>query len=358
MGILQQIINKTAEAKSGAIDSAPKGDDINGVDDQIWNFLCPKSFSNIKKQSIREAIERAYLDVEADRMLADLNALDTYGKNSKSEFNQLLKDILSRIDRYKIAKGVKPLKNIRPGGKIAGGTTGSIGGFLINKNNEIFLFGDAHVMTQSMAAPVGKSTPRSLQRDTIKKNGVEIAVVVCSTEMKVGGNRNYDMALAKIDPQYYKYISLQYQGNRVSPSDAKRFIVSKVDDNLVDNKPVYLFGNATGYREGKLLTSKAADVPKCPYDKFIGSSGSQDVTVHDCIKVISVKDHTVTREGDSGGLWVNEKGEAVALQIMIADDSTVAFVHPMKVVMDYFHNNYDGSLRFLTESDLSSAKAP
>ena len=60
-----------------------------------------------------------------------------------------------------------------------------------------------------MAAPVGKSTPQSLQRDTIKKNGVEIAVVVCSTEMKVGGNRNYDMALAKIDPQYYKYISLQ-----------------------------------------------------------------------------------------------------------------------------------------------------
>jgi hypothetical protein len=62
--------------------------------------------------------------------------------------------------------------------------------------------------------------------------------------------------------------------------------------------------------------------------------------VHDCIKVISVKDHTVTREGDSGGLWVNEKGEAVGLQIMIADDATVAFVHPMKVVMDYFHNNY------------------
>jgi hypothetical protein len=118
MGILQQIINKTAEAKSGAIDSAPKGDDINGVDDQIWNFLCPKSFSNIKKQSISEAIERAYPDVEADRMLADLNALDTYGKNSKSQFNQLLKDILSKIDRYKIAKAVKPLKNIRPGGKI------------------------------------------------------------------------------------------------------------------------------------------------------------------------------------------------------------------------------------------------
>jgi hypothetical protein len=213
-------------------------------------------------------------------------------------------------------------------------------------------------MTKTMKAPVGKSTPQTPQSDKITKNNVEIGVVIWSSEMRVGGNQNYDMALAKIDPGYYKDILLQYRGNKATPQSANRFVVTKVDDNLCDDKRVFLFGNSSGYKEGKLRTSKPAEVPKSPYGKFIGSPQSQDITVHDCIQVQSVRDHTVTREGDSGGLWVNENGDAVGIQVMIGEDSKIAFIHPMRLVMDYFHKNCDGSLRFLTPNDLPKQTNP
>jgi hypothetical protein len=290
--------------------------------------------------------------------VAALKVGKPYGKGSRTEFSQLLTDILANIDKYKVAKQIKALGKISPGGRITGGTSGSIGGFLINNNKEIFLFGDAHVMTKTMSVAVGKVTPQTQVKDKITKNNVEIGVVVCSSHMQIGGNQNYDMALAKIDPSYYKDISVQYQGRKASKDFAKSRVVTKVDENLFDGKLVYLYGHDSGYKEGKLLTSTPGDVSDAPYDKFIGASTSQNITMHGCIQVKSVKDHTVTREGDSGGLWVNDNGEAVGIQVMIASDASVGWIHLMRLVMDYFHNNYDGTLRFLTANDLPKHTVP
>jgi hypothetical protein len=60
--------------------------------------------------------------------------------------------------------------------------------------------------------------------------------------------------------------------------------------------------------------------------------------------------------GDSGGLWVNETGEAVGIQLMAGGD--FAWLHPMTLVMDYFKKHYDGSLRFLKASDLAKMSMP
>ena len=42
-------------------------------------------------------------------------------------------------------------------------------------------------------------------------------------------------------------------------------------------------------------------------------------------------------KGDSAGLWVNEAGEAVGMQVLVQDD--IAWIHPMTPVMKYFHDN-------------------
>jgi hypothetical protein len=357
MGILNSLIDDIAQKRTGAGD-APKGDDTTGVTDRIWAFLFPNSFSKITKENIIDAIGRAYPDVDAVTMLANLNALERYAKTdaSKAQFTQLLRDILSNIDRYKVAKSVKALGKIRPGGSIAGGTSGSIGGFLINNDREIFLFGDGHVLTRTMNAPVSKVTPQIL-KDKITKNNVDIGVVVCSSQIQVGGTQNYDMALVKIEPKYYDRISLEYRPSKGFTNSGKSFFVTKVDDNLSNGKPVFLYGHTSGYRAGKLLTCNPADVTGAPYGRFIGAATNQNITIHGCIKVESVDNISASLEGDSGALWVSDKGEAVGIQIMNGHDD-LAWVHPMKLVMDYFHSNYDGSLRFLAQSDLPKPTGP
>jgi hypothetical protein len=62
MGILQQIINMTAQARMTA--NAPASDDTTGVTDQIWTFLFVKPLDKITKDNIIVAIERAYSDVD------------------------------------------------------------------------------------------------------------------------------------------------------------------------------------------------------------------------------------------------------------------------------------------------------
>jgi hypothetical protein len=111
-----------------------------------------------------------------------------------------------------------------------------------------------------------------------------------------------------------------------------------------------LFGRSSGYVEGELLTSVPAAISPAPYHTFIGADTKQDITLHGCIKIRSVSEAKAF-QGDSGGLWVNESGEAVGVQVMVEDD--IAWVHPMTLVMSYFHAHYDGSLRFLTSNDLT-----
>jgi hypothetical protein len=44
------------------------------------------------------------------------------------------------------------------------------------------------------------------------------------------------------------------------------------------------------------------------------------------------------------------EGEAVGIQVMVQGE--IAWIHSMNLVMKYFHDHYDGSLRFLTPSDI------
>ena len=351
MGILQAIIEIFRDGKISP-PPGPQVDDQQGVTDAMLQYLFKDSFANVKIGDIQKGIERAYPSADGKQILDDLGALPLYTKSKQIELKQLLTAILAKISTNIPAPKVKDLKHLRPGGSINGGTTGTIGGFLINTRKEIFLFGDAHVLAKNLITPVSRLKQPSDRRDKITKNGVEIGEVVCSSEIRIGGNMNYDIALAAIDPAHYHRISLQYSASTKNQSSGQKFHVTKVDRNLFDGKKVYLFGHISGYSEGKLKTSKPADVNQAPYDKFINSSAKQNITVHDCIIVESANGQTVTREGDSGGLWVNDDGEAVGIQVMVGHETNVAWIHPMSLVMDYFWANYDASLRFVTSNDL------
>lgn len=161
------------------------------------------------------------------------------------------------------------------------------------------------------------------------------------------------MALAKIDSKYYKSIFVRYGGSKrqIRSEDSKSFFVTKVDSSLSEGKRVFLFGRSSGYVEGKLLTSEPADFPKAPYGELIGQKTDEDITLHGCIKVQALDADIKAIRGDSGGLWVNEKGEAVGIQVIV--QGYIAVIHPMTLVMDYFHQHYDGSLRFLTPNDFT-----
>jgi hypothetical protein len=48
---------------------------------------------------------------------------------------------------------------------------------------------------------------------------------------------------------------------------------------------------------------------------------------------------------------------AVGIQLLGGQATHTASIHPMSVVMDYFHRMYDASLRFLPEAELKNAMA-
>jgi hypothetical protein len=361
MGILQTLFNNKAKQAKSTNKLPPEGNDQIGVTDEIWNYLCPNNFASITKNDIIDAIEFAYPNLKKDKaaaLLGDekegLKAKASYKLKSRAEFEKLLKDILPILDKNKVVKLPKALK-LKPGESITGGVhgPGSIGGFLTNDKREIFLFGDAHVLVKMINAPVSGTTPESQLKDKSKQGNSEIGTVVCSGQIQVGGLQNYDIALTKIDVDYYKYISLQYEGS--SPqTNAKRFFVTAVETQLRKGQPVFLYGFTSGYVEGKLLTIQPADIPNAPYGGFIGAATNQNITLHNCIIVEPVTKDAIllSSPGDSGGLWVSEHGKAVGIQVLGGIDDPIAWIHPMTLVMEYFHLNYDGNLRFLTANDL------
>lgn len=172
-------------------------------------------------------------------MLPTTTRFDRTGKLQRAEDSSAAHTVTQRT------RAPRPLGKIKPGSGIKGASadSGSIGGFLINQKREIFLFSDAHVLTQKLNTAIDKVTPDSFTNKVIVKE-VAIGAVVCSCQIQVHGHQNYDMAL-----------------------------------------------------------------------------------------------------------WVNENGGAVGIQVIV--QSEIAVIHPMALVMAYFHRHYDGSLRFLTPNDLS-----
>ena len=198
MGILQKLIDRKAQTLSIGT-KAPTADDKDGITDEVWVFLCPSAFSTITKADIENALEAAFPLVNANALLDKLKTADRYKKGSKADFEKPFKEILTDPD-LKTVKAPKALNKIRPGGLIGGGVhgPGSIGGFLTNAKSEIFLFGDAHVMVKTINVAITSTTPQVQLTNGIVKNDVEIGVVVCSGSVRVGGQENYDLALAKI----------------------------------------------------------------------------------------------------------------------------------------------------------------
>jgi hypothetical protein len=359
MGILKKLIELKKRRGALTIDTVDV-DDVNGVTKEIWLLFFPRGqpFASITEEEITVAIREAYPNVDVGELLKELGPRAKYTKNSQADFSELFKNILSKIGKYTVTRVPKPLSKIKPGSGIKGASddSGSIGGFLINHKREIFLFSDAHVLTRTLNTAIDKVTPESFTNKVIVKD-VAIGAVVCSCQIQVHGHQNYDMALAKIDSEYYKYISLQYRGSKSQRSggNSKSFFVTKVDYKLCEEKRVFLFGHTSGYVEGKLLTCEPADHPEAPYGKLLGEKTDQNITLHDCIVAQALDADITAIQGDSGGLWVNETGGAVGIQVIVQGD--IAVIHPMALVMAYFHRHYDGSLRFLTPNDLSEFTA-
>jgi hypothetical protein len=354
MGILKKLIE--LKKRHGATFDTVDVDDEKGVTEEISLLFFPRGqpFAGITVEELTGAIREAYPNVDVVALLRELEPKSKYTDKYRADFSELLKNILSKIETYTVTIVPKSLSKIRPGSGIKGASadSGSIGGFLINRKREIFLFSDAHVLTRTLNTAIDKLTPDSFTNKVTVKD-VAIGVIVCSCQIQVHGHQNYDMALAKIDSKYYKYILLQYRGSksRRSGDNSKSFFVTKVDYNLYEEKRVFLFGHTSGYVEGKLLTSEPADFPEAPYGKLLCEKTDQNITLHDCIQVQALDADIKAMQGDSGGLWVNENGGAVGIQVIVQGD--IAVIHPMALVMAYFHRHYDGSLRFLTPNDLS-----
>jgi hypothetical protein len=231
-------------------------DDVGKVDEFVTAFFKISAFTKLTERELQEAVV-AERPADAEKILAGLKLEPVYTRKQATELAQVLAAILQRTTGSTPAKEVPTaLGVLRPGDGVKGFSSGTIGGFLINNDREIFLFSDAHVLSSVLTRDVGKSTPGTTRLDPVWSTGIPIGEVVCSCSIRKGEASNLDIALARIDRRYYKHIELGYFGNVADRKEEKRFIVTGVDTNLYEGKVVYLFGNSSGVKVGKLKDVK------------------------------------------------------------------------------------------------------
>jgi hypothetical protein len=328
-------------------------DDSGGVTDLVWKTLIPTGFAKITKLDLVAAVQQTDRNLDAQALLSHLQTKSEYKNKDRDEFTKLFNSILSEKENSRYREiSVTTIKDLRPGDGVSGKSLGTIGGFLTNNAGEIFFFSDAHVLVQNLCKPVEKRTPSIQITDTARIKNNILGKVVCSSTIRKEAQQNLDIALVRVEPQYHSSISLQYQGTTVE-GDTVTFMVDKVDDKLAPGKAVFLFGHSSGVRKGTLKDSKPESVGNAPYHSLIGEKTPENITLHDCLTVEQGhKKWSLTLEGDSGGLWVSADG-AVGLQLLGGSGTFEASIHPMTLVMKYFHDHFDGSLRFLRPSDLT-----
>jgi hypothetical protein len=259
-----------------------------------------------------------------------------YTKKTLGRVSVSLSAIFAKIGEadYKLPPDPpKILSAIRPGDSINGGT-GSICCFLINQKKDVFLLGDAHVIVKDPWAAPG-------QKDKVKAHtGEAIAEVVWHTRYtKEGPNR--DIALARVEPEFCKLLTLGgiYKGH----NSEKHFTVVKADSKPNEGMVVHLLGASTGHKVGKIKSENPGIVQ--------AEFGEALVKYCDLVEVEpDAKDVGLAIGGDSGGLWVNDGGDAVGMQITGGSGHNSCF-HPIGVIMEQVHK-YDPSLRLLVASDI------
>lgn len=328
-----------------------KDENCRRVADQIF----AKKFATVTDGDIEDALDKTRSVNDPKTFLSELDVEKKYTASTRNTNKKQNKDALVALLTKIVAKLKEPTDKIlvpvalKTGGLITGKESGTIGGFLINKNKDVFLFSNAHVLVKVLSKPCGKNTTDRETKDPVCIGKTQVGAVVCSCSIGKGKWPNYDIALAKVDPEYYSRINLAYDGT-TQEKKHRRYLIDKIDYNLCEGKSVFLFGDSSGVKEGKLKKVTYQNYETAAYKNKQGTIQLDHTIVVE--KANNIGAYSLTLEGDSGGLWVSNEG-AVGLQILGGVGTNEAWIHPMYAVMDYFKKMYDGSLRFLQESDLN-----
>ena len=333
------------------------GDDASRLEDFV-ELVLKSAFSKVSKGEIKQALEMTNKSLDADKLVEAAKLQDSYGFKQKKELEKGLAEVLSRLkdasfEKAPAAATPRPPVALTPGGGMKGFDFGSIGGFLANSKGEIFFFTDAHVVVSVLTKTRDAKTASSDKKDPVSSvSGAPIGEVVCNCAIRTGAVPSYDIALVKLNDDVCRCVTLQYQG-KTPESVEKSFRVSAIDTKLQVGKQVFLFGNSSGMKEGKLKTVEPTTYEKAPYDRA-KSDPKEEISLHDVISVeLAHKgaSYSLSVQGDSGGLWVSADG-AVGMQLLGGVGTAVAWIHPMSTVLGYFHKSYDSTLRFATDKDL------
>lgn len=223
--------------------------------------------------------------------------------------------------------GLKEKKRpIKPGYSVSHGkvSAGTIGGIFYDKDNDIVILSNFHVLTPDGKAKIGDII---YQPGTVDANSnlefkgwtrplddlPYIGTLKAYNNLTATGTHTHDSAIAKVHPDLVKsgFVDLIYPqlGKPLSG-----FGTVEVNQN------VYKLGRTTGFTTGKILSKSATF--KIPYEFGIA-------TFTDCI--IST---AMSQGGDSGSIGINENMQAFGL--LFAGSQKVTLYNPISHVANHY----------------------
>lgn len=218
------------------------------------------------------------------------------------------------------------VRPIKPGYSVSHGkvSAGTIGGIFYDKDNDVVILSNFHVLTPDGKAKIGDIIyqPGIIDaKENLKFRGWTrpleklpyVGTLKHHSNVNTTQPNKHDSAIAKINEDLVKsgFVDLIY------PQLGKPlagFGTVEVNSN------VYKVGRTTGFTAGKILATSATF--QIPYDFGIA-------TFHDCIISTSM-----SQSGDSGSIGINEKMEAFGL--LFAGSNKVTLYNPISHVKDYY----------------------
>lgn len=244
-----------------------------------------------------------------------------------SEIDGIPTDVFECGEITKMTAGLKERKRpIKPGYSISHSkvSAGTIGGIFYDKDNDVVVLSNFHVLTPDGKAKIGDIIyqPGTIDNnlDLTFKGWIKpldslpyIATLKDYIKLSESGSNTHDSAIAKIHPELVKggFIDIIY------PQLGKPLSGFGTIDV---NQNIYKLGRTTGFTTGKILSKSATF--KIPYDFGVA-------TFTDCI--ISTP---MSQGGDSGSIGINENMQAFGL--LFAGSQKVTLYNPISHVANYY----------------------